>query len=112
MFKLIELLTPEEIEGLNKLREKLGGKTVYIPYPENNPYRAYLEKRNQRIRKMFYRFKKLGLSNNVIYAEISIRLSCAKGLSQSHIRKIVKNYLAKPKSQIPKSKIQMTKLVK
>jgi hypothetical protein len=101
MFKLWELLTEDEKEALNKLRQKLGGKVIYVPYPEHN---EYIEHRNQRIKKMFMRLKKLGLSERVIYAEISIRLSCAKGLSQSHIRKIVKNYLAKPKSQTPKSK--------
>ena len=95
MFKFIDFLSPQEREALNLLREKLGGKTIYIRYPEYNPYREYLEKRNNRIRKMFFRLKKLGLSNNAIYAEISIRLSCAKGLSQSHIRKIVKGYLKK-----------------
>jgi hypothetical protein len=99
MFKFIDFLTPEEQEALNKLREKLGGKTIYIRYPERNPYREYLEKRNARIRKMFVRLKKLGLSNNTIYAEISIRLTCAKGLSESQIRKIVHGYIRKRKSK-------------
>jgi Mor family transcriptional regulator len=95
MFKFYDFLTPEEQEALNKLREKLGGRNIYIRYPEPNQYRLYLNKRNARIRKMFVRLKKLGLSESVIYAEISIRLSCAKGLSESHIRKIVKGYLEK-----------------
>jgi hypothetical protein len=104
MFKLWDLLTEEEKQALNKLRQKLGGKVIYVPYPEHNDYRECLDHRNARIRKMFMRLKKLGLSEHVIYAEISIRLSCAKGLSQSHIRKIVKGYLGKSKIQNPKSK--------
>ncbi|MFB3895412.1 MAG: hypothetical protein ACE14V_03815 [bacterium] len=92
MFKLWDYLSDEEKAALNQLRQKLGGKVVYIPYPEHNDFHEYIEHRNQRIKKMFARLKKLGLSERVIYAEISIRLSCAKGLSQSHIRKIVKGY--------------------
>jgi hypothetical protein len=105
MFKLWDLLTEEEKQALNQLRQKLGGKVIYVPYPEHNDFHAYIEHRNQRIKKMFMRLKKLGLSEHVIYAEISIRLSCAKGLSQSHIRKIVKGYI-RSKSQISNPKSQ------
>lgn len=104
MFKFWDLLSEEEKEALNKLRQKLGGKVIYVPYPEHNDFHAYIEHRNQRIKKMFIRLKKLGLSEHIIYAEISIRLSCAKGLSHSHIRKIIKGYLnRKAKASNPKS---------
>src|SRR5438552_14221508 len=80
-FKFPDFLTEEERKAFNKLREKLGGKTVYIPYPEEDHYHQYLERRNHRIRKMFQKYKAMGLRNNETYAEISLRLTCAKGLS-------------------------------
>ena len=91
-FKFLEFLSKEEQEVFNRLREKLGGKTVYIPYPKRDPYRQYLEKRNKKIRRMFERYKKLGLLEEVIFAEISNRLSCVNKLSMSRIRAIVKRY--------------------
>ena len=91
-FKFQDFLTPQEREALNLLREKLGGKTVYIPYPEEDHYHDFLQRRNQKIRTMYRRYKKLGLSNSVVYAEISIRLSCAKHLSMNRIRAILRGY--------------------
>ncbi len=91
-FKFPDFLTEEERQAFNKLRERLGGKMVYIPYPEKNHYHQVLERRNHRIRRMFRKYKSLGLSNQEIYAEISLRLSCAKGLSMNRIRAIVHGY--------------------
>ena len=94
-FKFPDFLTTEEREALNKLREKLGGKMVYIPYPEKNHYHQVLEMRNHRIHRMFKKYKMLGLSTREIYAEIFLRLSCAKGLSMNRIRAIVHGYYKK-----------------
>ena len=91
-FKFMDFLSKEEQEAVNRLRETLGGKTIYIPYPDKDPYHEYLEKRNQRICRMFEKYKMLGLPEEVIYAEISIRLSCAYKLSMNRIRAIIKGY--------------------
>ena len=91
-FKFIDLLSDRERVAFNQLRNKLGGKTVYIPYPTETRFQHYLRKRNRKIQKMFRRYKKLGLNNSQVYAEISIRLTCAKGLSMNHIRNIVHRY--------------------
>ena len=91
-FKFQEFLSEEEREAFNRLREKLGGKTVYIPYPERDHFHEYLQRRNEKMRRMYWKYKELGLPNILIYAEIAIRLTCAKGLSVSRIRAIVHEY--------------------
>ena len=94
-FRFMDFLTPEEQELFKQFREKLGGKILYIPYPDADYYFDFLAKRNRKIKKMYARLKKLGLSDRVIYAEISIRLSCAHNLSQSRLRAIIKGYVYK-----------------
>ncbi len=91
-FNFLEFLSPAEREAFELLREKLGGKTVYIPYPEEDPYKEALKNRNRAIKRMYYRLKKLGYSDRITFTEISIRLGCARNLSYSSIRAIVKGY--------------------
>ena len=94
-FKFKEFLSQEEQDAFDKLREKLGGKVVYSPYPKEDQYKKFLVRRNQNIQRMFAKLKYLGLENREIYAEITLRLSCAKGLSVSRIRAIVHGYRSK-----------------
>jgi len=91
-FKFPDFLSEEERQAFNQLREKLGGKTVYIRYPAKDHYHQVLIRRNQRICRMYRKYKELGISNQEIFAEISIRLTCAKGLSMNRIRAIVHGY--------------------
>ncbi len=100
-FNFLDFLSNQERDAFNLLREKLGGKTIYIPYPEDDPYQKTLKKRNQAIRRMYRRLKKLGYSDRIAFTEITIRLASARNLSYSSIRAIVKGYQNKKQVKSP-----------
>lgn len=91
-FKFKDFLSSEELAAMELLREKLGGRRIYIRYPEDFREKQYHNKRNRRMVRMYQVCKQVGMSDRQAFAEVSIRVPGAYCLSMSRIRHIVKGH--------------------
>ena len=67
------------------------GTQVYFPKSAKNAS-AFYTRRNDGIRRMYHRLKKLGLNDLECYTEIQLRYRLASKLTVDTIRAIVKGY--------------------